>query len=245
MRRRVSWLVSQLASTSSRAVDQLHQHLGDADVRPRAQHPLLERREAQAHRFARPHGFQPAHLVDAGRAERGGAAEEAVDQHAHHDRAGMIARRAQPADDRRLGGLLVEMDRLGVVGPREGDDGVLRHRRAAQHQRRADLDVLMMQDAPARLSSCTRPSATVTYGSSDTGEPMLHPSSRNRTQSGYPGPAARSSQPQSGWPPHSVGLRMRVDQSLAVSQGRACTVSGTPVRACAPSPAGSATADRA
>ncbi len=57
----------------------------------------------------------PAQFVDAGRAERSGAADEAVEHHPHHDRAEMPARARQPLQHGLGRGLLVEMHRLRVV----------------------------------------------------------------------------------------------------------------------------------
>src|SRR5882724_12019989 len=56
--------------------------------------------DVQRQIVARTQRRQPAHLVDAGRTERGGAADEAVEQHPHHQRAEVPARAGQAAEHR-------------------------------------------------------------------------------------------------------------------------------------------------
>src|SRR5436305_13374442 len=79
---------------------------------------------AAAHRqaVARPDRLEPLHLVDAGRAHRGGVEQQPVRDHAHHDAAGVPARRAEPAQHGVARGLLVEMHRLRIELRREADD---------------------------------------------------------------------------------------------------------------------------
>ena len=84
--------------------------------------PGLRDVDIQRQVVARPQRRQPAHLVDAGRAERGGAADKAVEQHPHHDRAEMPARTGQPLQHRRVGGLLVQMHRLRIEFGGEGQN---------------------------------------------------------------------------------------------------------------------------
>ena len=63
---------------------------------------------------ARPQRRQPAQFVDAGRAQRCGAADKAVEHHPHHDRAEMPARTRKPLQHRACRGLFVEMHRLRI-----------------------------------------------------------------------------------------------------------------------------------
>jgi hypothetical protein len=71
---------------------------------------------------ARPQRRQPAQLIDPRRAQRGGAADKAVEHHPHHDRAQMPARTREAAQHRALCGLVVEMHRLRIELGGEGKD---------------------------------------------------------------------------------------------------------------------------
>jgi hypothetical protein len=126
-------------------VDEFDQDLGDADIGARGQHALLLDGVARAHDVAGPHRPSPAHLVDARRAQRGDAAEEAVGQQAHHDGAGVPARGDEATDGRGLRGLRVGVHRLGIEGAAEGDDLLGRYRLAAERVGLADGEVLVMQ----------------------------------------------------------------------------------------------------
>ena len=88
---------------------------------------------------------QPAHLVDAGRAERGGAADEAVEHHPHHDRAEMPARAGQPLEHRSAGGLLVEMHRLRVEFGGKGQDFLARDAARSERAETAGREVFECQ----------------------------------------------------------------------------------------------------
>ena len=132
-------------------IEKLDQHLGDADVRPRREVALLEHRVAAGDRVAGTHRHHPAALVDTGRAERGDAVEQTVGHHPHHHGAGVPARRAQAADQRVLGRLLVDVNGLGIVGATVGEDLLLGHGLGAQIVvGLADLDILVMQLLAAR-----------------------------------------------------------------------------------------------
>ena len=143
-------------------VGELDQDFGYADVGPGGEDALVLGDVARRHHVARPHGSQPADLVDAGRAERGDAIEDAVAHHAHHHRAGVEPRGAKAADERPLRRLLVEMHRLRIELAGEGDDLLLRHLLAPAIVGPADLDVLVEElalacnlvPARSRLSLC-------------------------------------------------------------------------------------------
>ena len=78
------------------------------------------------------HRLEPAQLVDPGRAHRRGAIQQAVREQAHERAHGMPAARDQPAIDRSGGRLLVEVERLRIPVPGEGDDLVPTERAPAQ-----------------------------------------------------------------------------------------------------------------
>ena len=84
---------------------------------------------------------QPAHLVDAGRAERGGAADKAVEHHPHHDRAEMPARTGQALEHRLLRRLLVEMHRLRIELGGKGEDLLARDVARAEAAETAGLEI--------------------------------------------------------------------------------------------------------
>jgi hypothetical protein len=63
-----------------------------------------------------------AHLVDAGRAERSGACDEAIGHHPHHQRAEVPARAGQAAQHAVGRGLLIEVHRLRIELGGESQD---------------------------------------------------------------------------------------------------------------------------
>ena len=82
---------------------------GAAVRHPRFRHIDIERQVVAG--TQRRHPFQ---FVDAGRAERGGVADERIEHHPHHQRAEMPARAGKSLQHGLAGGLLVEMHRLRI-----------------------------------------------------------------------------------------------------------------------------------
>ena len=78
---------------------------------------------------ARIDGLHPPQFVDAGRAETGGrlGVLPGIHHHAHHHRAGMPARRRKTAEERVLRGLVIQMERLGIIFRGELDHLFARH----------------------------------------------------------------------------------------------------------------------
>src|SRR5690606_25014428 len=93
-----------------------------AAVGPRGGTARLQHLDARAKPIAGAHRLQPAHFVDPGRPHARPRRDEAVPQNAHHDAAGHPPARDQAAVDRGAGGVLVEMERLGVIAARELHD---------------------------------------------------------------------------------------------------------------------------
>src|SRR5690606_17669559 len=69
--------------------------------------------------------LRPADLVHAGRTHTRFRRDEMVDEDPHHDAAGHPAAGDEPAVDRLLGSLVIDVERLRVVPFRELDDLVL------------------------------------------------------------------------------------------------------------------------
>ena len=67
--------------------------------------------------------LQPAQLLDAGRAKGRRLEQVAVAQHSHRHRAGVPAACGEAAEERRLGGSVVEMKGLGIEVAREREHG--------------------------------------------------------------------------------------------------------------------------
>ncbi|GCC47268.1 hypothetical protein chiPu_0031153 [Chiloscyllium punctatum] len=113
----------------------------DAGFRAALRNPRLDDADVQRQIVTRTQRRHPAHLVDPGRAERGGAADEAVEQHPHHQRAEMPAGARQAAEHGFLRRLLVEMHRLRVEFGGEGEDFLARHMARAERAETAGLEV--------------------------------------------------------------------------------------------------------
>ena len=132
-------------------LEQLDQHLGDADVGPRGQLALLDAPCSAC--VSRSPGRTG--IIQRTSSTPGEPSEATRLSRPSHTMRIIIAQVWKPDAHRPptidgLGRLLVEVDGLGIVGAGEGDDLVLRHRLGAHHVRLADLEVLVMQQVPAR-----------------------------------------------------------------------------------------------
>src|SRR5688572_22924133 len=115
----------------------------------------IDHRQAAAQPVARVDGLEPSQLIDAGRTQARLGRQIVVDPHPHHHGGGIPAACAQPAEDRRLAGLAVDVKGLWVVALGEADDFLLRHFHAAELEHRAGREVLEVID-PCRHASTSR-----------------------------------------------------------------------------------------
>src|SRR5262249_34344163 len=141
-------------------VQHFHQRADDAPVRLAAGGRRAGHGEPRGQRVARPHGLEPAELIDPGRAHARRVLEKAVVEEAHHHAPGHPPARDEPAVDAGLGRLLVRVEGLRIELAREGDHALLVHGAAAQLENLALLDVLPV--AHPRAPPRSRP-ALVSY----------------------------------------------------------------------------------
>ena len=116
---------------------------------------------------AGPHRVGPAQMADAGAdaerrqrlaARRGGGALRlaVIDQRPHADARDVPARSAQRAEPRGRAGRVVEMERLRIIGAREGDDRLAGELAGADDGRLADAMVLVEQRDHRAASAAAR-----------------------------------------------------------------------------------------
>ena len=124
------------ARVADRALERHDAGLGTAAGNSRLHHIDIERQVV-----TRTQRREPAHLVDTGRTERGGAADKAIEHHPHHDRAEMPARSGQALEHRLLRRRFVEMHRLRVELAGKGQNLLARDVARAECAETAGLEI--------------------------------------------------------------------------------------------------------
>src|SRR5581483_4153796 len=122
-------------------------HLDRPSVGLSPRRDRLRHLEAHAHLVARPHGPEPAQLVDAWRAEARAPVHEALDGQALDDRRRVPAARDEAAEGRASRRLVVQVEGLRVELAREGDDLLAGHDASSELGYHAGPEVLEVEHA--------------------------------------------------------------------------------------------------